>query len=105
TGVHAVDRVAGFGLDRLDGFGDFFGRLGGAVGEFSHFIGDHSKPAAMLAGAGRFDGGVERQKIGLIGDVVDDFDDLADLFTAIAQFLDTGGRGADGLVDRFHTFY
>jgi hypothetical protein len=33
----------------------------------------------MLAGAGRFDGRVQRQQVGLVGDIVDDADFLGDL--------------------------
>jgi hypothetical protein len=53
----------------------------------------------MFAGARGLDGGVERQQVGLLGQVVDDFDDLADIIGALAQRRDDLGRGADGVVD------
>jgi hypothetical protein len=40
----------------------------------SHLGGDHSKTAASFAGAHRFNGGVQRQQIGLSGDGVDQFE-------------------------------
>ena len=54
---------------------DLIQRLLGAAGEVTHLIGHHGEPSAMLSGAGGFDGGVERQQIGLFGDVADHIDD------------------------------
>ena len=45
----------------------------------AHLGGDHREAASGLAGARRFDGGVQRQDIGLECDAVDDADDVADL--------------------------
>ncbi len=58
-------------------------------GEFSDFLGDYREALAGVAGAGGFDAGVEREQIGLEGDLVDDADDLADL---AGGFLDTAHR-------------
>lgn len=47
-------------------------RLLGDAGQFAHTcVGDHRKPTAVLAGARRFDGGIQGQQIGLIGNLVD----------------------------------
>jgi hypothetical protein len=46
------------------GFNLFCG-LGGLLGQLFNFIGNHGKPLAGLAGAGRFDGGIQGQKVGL----------------------------------------
>ena len=78
---------------------DFFGGLGGLVGQRLHLGGDHRKAAAGFAGARRFDGGVQRQQVGLRGDRVDQFDHLADLLGAGRQHLH-GGVGALGIAHR-----
>ena len=39
----------------------------------------------MFSGAGSFDGGVQGQQVGLLGQIVDDFDDLADVVGALAE--------------------
>jgi hypothetical protein len=63
-GRHAV---AGQVADLLGGFLAAFGQL-------AHLGGHHRKALAVLAGAGGLDGGVQRQQVGLVGDVVDDAD-------------------------------
>src|SRR5260370_35674029 len=55
----------------------------------------HRKPHACLARARRFDGGVQRQNIGLERDFVDDLDDLGNL---VARGCDFGHR-SDHLVE------
>ena len=65
-------------LDAGDLLADFAGGLRGLLGQRLHFRCDDRKTAAGLAGARRLDGGVERQQIGLAGDGVDQFDDVAD---------------------------
>ena len=64
---------------------DLFGRLGGLHRERFHFRGDHGKTAAGFAGARRLDGGVQRQQIGLAGDVLDELDHVADLLRHVRQ--------------------
>src|SRR5690348_13754952 len=61
-----------------------------ALRQLPDFRGDHGEAAAVLAGAGRFDRGIQRQKVGLISDVLDDPDLLGD-----------GGHRGDGLLHRF----
>ena len=51
---------------------DLAGGLGRTLGQAAHLAGHHREAAALLAGAGRFDRGVERQDVGLEGDAVDD---------------------------------
>ena len=50
-----------------------------ALGQVAHLGGDHGEAAALLAGPRRLDGGVERQQVGLEGDLVDGRDDVGDL--------------------------
>ncbi len=93
---HVVHGLAGFVLNAADQLADFLGGGGGFFRQLADFIGDHRKAQAVFAGAGGFNGGVERQQVGLLGDVVDDLDDFADVVDALAEAADDGGRGADG---------
>ena len=61
-GVHGLLRRA---LDRRDLRADLLGGLGGLGGEVLHLGGHHREALAGLAGAGRLDGGVEGQQVGL----------------------------------------
>ena len=63
---------------------DFLGGHLAAFGQFAHLGGHHGKALAVLAGAGGFDGGVQRQQIGLVGDVVDDADARGDFLHGVA---------------------
>ena len=66
--------------------------LGGqlrAFGQFAHFAGDHGKAFAVVTSTGCLNGGVQRQQIGLVGDVVDD----ADFFGNLAHGLNGAGHG------------
>ena len=83
-----VDDLAGLALDLPDQAGDL--RRGGlrALGELAHLLGDDGEAAALLAGAGGLDGGVEREQVGLLGDAGDRVDDAADPLGAGRQLLD-----------------
>ncbi len=78
------------GPDLMDLSGDFFGGARGLVGQGFHLAGDHGETFSGIPGPGRFDGGVERQQIGLAGDILDQAEHLADF----------GGGGIQG-ADRF----
>ena len=75
-------------LDGLDLPADVLGGLGRLLGQFLDLVGDHGEALARLAGAGRLDGGVQGQQVGLLGDRGDDLDDLADLGAALAELGD-----------------
>ena len=62
-----------------DEVGDLAGGALGLLGELADLLGDDREAAALLAGAGGLDGGVERQQVGLLGDRGDRLDDPADL--------------------------
>ncbi|MND76338.1 hypothetical protein D3C80_679830 [compost metagenome] len=74
------------GLDLLGGFGR-------ALGQGPDFRGDHGEAATRVARSGGFDPGVQGQKIGLEGDLVDHADDIADL----GRRLLDGGHGGHGV--------
>ena len=104
-------------LERGDAVGNVLCRAGRLVGERFHFRGDDGKTLSGLARAGGFDSGVERQKIGLVGNRLDHRQDGRDLFGGFVQFgqaprtvvgraCDLGdrgggaGHGLDALVHR-----
>jgi hypothetical protein len=55
---------------------DLLGRNSRALGKLADFLSDDRKTLAGFAGAGCLDAGIQRQQIGLEGDLVDDADDL-----------------------------
>ena len=75
------------GLNRFDFAADVLGGFRGLFGQLLHFVGDHCETLSGLAGARGFDGGVEREQIGLLRDGGDDFDDLPDFGAAIHRAL------------------
>ncbi|MNV03219.1 hypothetical protein D3C71_934760 [compost metagenome] len=75
-------------IRRVDQGLDFLGGVCGTLGQFANFLSDDCKALARLTRTRGFNTGIERQKVGLEGNVIDDADDVADL--------------AGGLFDRFH---
>ena len=61
---------------------DLLGGLGAALGQAAHLAGHDREAAALFAGAGGFDRGVQRQDVGLEGDAVDHADDVGDLLAS-----------------------
>src|SRR5258708_34870805 len=86
--LHVFDGLARFTLDALNQIGDFLGGMRGLFGQLADFVGYDRKPEAMFAGACRFDGGVQSEQVGLFGEVINDFDDLADVVGAMAENID-----------------
>ncbi len=76
---HRPHRFIDGSLDLLDQAGDFLGRCSSALGQIAHLIGNDGKALALRPGTGSLDGSVERQQIGLRGNVTDGFDNDADL--------------------------
>ena len=76
-----VRRALDLGHDRADLAGGVDDRLG----ELADLDGHDREALAGLAGARGLDGGVEREDLGLVGDVVDDREHLADLLAALAE--------------------
>ena len=71
-------RLIGRRLHLADLLADFLGRLRGLRGERLDLGGDDGKSPSRLAGPRRFDGGVQRQQIGLLGHRADHLDHFAD---------------------------
>ncbi len=75
---------------------------GGALGERADLGGDDAERLAALAGLVRDDGGVERQQVRLVGDLLNHVDHAADLEALRAQAVDEHGRAAHRFVDAVH---
>ena len=80
-----LDGVGRLLLHLADDLADLLRRLDRPLGELAHLVGDDREAAARLAGAGRLDRGVQREQVGLVGDLLDDLEDLADLLRALAE--------------------
>ena len=95
--AHLIDRrgdtldgaygFAGRGLDRRNLSADLIGCLRGLFGETLDLGRYHGEPPACLAGARRFDRGIEREEVGLAGDFADQLDDIANARGVIKQSL------------------
>jgi hypothetical protein len=85
---HFVDRTdggAGVFLDGIDLLADFLAGGGGLAGQLLDLVGDHGETATGFARGGGLDRGIEREQVGLLGDVIDDVDDLGDLAGGVVQ--------------------
>ena len=82
------DRVLDLRLHRLDEVRDLARARAGALGEILDLVGDDREALALLARLRGDDGGVEREQVRLLGDVVDDVHDLADRLDARAEVRD-----------------
>ena len=107
--AHRADHFLRAVLQLLDDLAGFLHRLLSAARKVAHLIRNHGKTASGFTGAGGFDGGVERQEVGLLGDGADGFQHRADLLAVRSQPFDlnhrcahVGGEGVDacgGAVD------
>src|SRR4051812_18544881 len=79
------DRGVGLVLDAGDDLADRLGRADAALGELAHLAGHDGEAAPGLSRPRRLDGRVQGQQVGLLGDVVDQLEDLADLLGALAE--------------------
>ena len=95
--LHGCLRVALNGFDLL---ADLFGCFGGLLGQLFDLVGNDGETFACFTGARGFDGGIEGEEIGLLGDRGDDFDDLSDFDARFAKFAD-GGVGGLSRLDGF----
>lgn len=86
----------GFHIGEVDALEGFVSTQAGALCQGSHLIGYHRKPLARFAGMGRLYGGVERQQMHRLADVVDAFDHLPGgaglLFQQLMQGVKLGGE-------------
>ena len=97
-----VDIANDFGgrLEHLiDLGGDLLRRFGGLFGQIFDLARDDRKSFAGIASSGRLNRGIERQQIGLAGDIADQLDDVADAVGRGNQPL-RRCRGLSRLADR-----
>jgi hypothetical protein len=90
-GADVVHGALGRDLHLGDLRGDFLGGLRGLNGERLDFGRHHRKAPSGVAGARRFDRGIERQQVGLAGDVPDEAHDFVNM-------LGGAGECSNGLV-------
>jgi len=67
------------------------GCLRGALSQLPDFIGDDREAAPGFTGSGGFNGGVERQQVGLVGNFVDQLDNRADFAGLAGKCIDFSG--------------
>ena len=94
AGQHCGELIPRLGEAGQD-LGDLAEGALGVGGEVAHLVGHDREAASLLTGASRLDGGVERQQVGLLGDVADDIDDGGHILHRAGQL----GQGAAALVD------
>ncbi len=81
--MHIADKTGIF----FNHLADFLRCLRGGGGKTSDFFRDYRKPTSRFARACGLNGGVQRQNIGLSGNVVNRGDNLFDVFGRIIQFV------------------
>ena len=72
-------------LNVADGAAHFRGGTHGFFRQLAHFVGHHGKPASRVPGPRRLNGGVQSQKIGLVGNVRDGSHNPADALGLFAE--------------------
>src|SRR5262249_52683682 len=87
AGAHRGYHLRYLPLDGADAGGDLLGLVRGPLGQLADLGGDDGEALAVLAGPRRLDGGVEREQVGLGGDVVDGLDYRPHLGTALPERL------------------
>src|SRR5439155_1720570 len=73
-----------------------------SIGQALHLLRDDGEGLSVAPRARRLDRRVEREELRLVGDLLDDARDGADLLAAPAQCLDGAGRDPDGGHDLVH---
>src|SRR5919204_322309 len=99
---HDADDLLRLGLDLTDQPGDRARGALGLLGQLADLLGDDREAAALLAGARRLDGRVQRQEVRLLGDAGDRVDDAADLLGLASEIAHRGGHLVRGLPDPTH---
>ena len=85
--LHGLGGLTAALLQAADDLLDFRRGGGRFLRQIAHLISHHGKATALIAGAGRFNRGVQRQQVGLLGDRADHLQHLADLFGLVGQRL------------------
>ena len=99
---HGLLGIVGAGLQEAYHLLDLAGGGLGLDGQGADFVRHHREAATGLACPGRFDGRIEGQQVGLVGDVVDDVQDAVDGAALAGQRLYHGAGGEQLAVNPFH---
>src|SRR5450755_3830906 len=112
---HGRDGVLGVGLNGLHDGLDLLSRFARALRQPLHFFRDHRESASCFTCRCGLDGGIEREHVGLLGNVRDQLYDLADFQRRFAEALDPLGgilnlgadfvHAGDLVVHRLATFF
>src|SRR5690554_5469672 len=100
--LHGDHRFVGVGLNRLH---QGLNLLGGGRGTFRqalNFVGYHCETTACVTGHGGLNRRVQRQNVGLVGNVVNQGYDVTNLLGRLTQTLDPLGGLLDLLTDGIH---
>src|SRR6202008_758124 len=92
----------GVGLDRPHQRLDLPGRGGRTFRQPLYFVGNHSETAPGVTGHRGLNRRVEGEDVGLVGNVVDQADDVADFLGRLTQTLDAFGGVLNLLADVVH---
>ncbi|EXI71490.1 MAG: hypothetical protein AW07_03552 [Candidatus Accumulibacter sp. SK-11] len=84
-GAHGRDDPCHLPGEMPDDRPDPLGRLAAALGELAHLVRHDRETPSLLAGAGRLDGRVQCQQVGLSGDFLDRAGDFVDLPRRLLQ--------------------
>ncbi len=101
--------MAGLLLEAAGQGVDLLGGPGRVLGQLAHLFGDDGESPAGVSGPGRFDGGVQGQQIGLVGDADDGGNEISDLahrllelsgpVKSLPALVADSGEGVDDLAD------
>src|SRR5690554_3621382 len=100
--LHRDDRFVGIGLNGLHQRLDLLGGRRGTFRQTLYLVRYHREATTGITSHRRLDGGVQRQNVGLVGNVVDQADDVTDLLGGFTQTLDPLGGVLDLLTDHVH---
>ena len=100
---HRVDRLLGFLLESADDGADLVGEAAALLREFADLVRDDGEAASCLSGACRFDGGIQGEKVRLLGNRLDHLAGHFDLFRALVRLDDDASHffGRSGGFCRF----
>src|SRR5690606_39259692 len=100
--LHGDNGFVGVGLNRLHQCLDLLGGSRGTFCQALYFVGNHREAAARVTGHGGLGGGVQRQNVGLVGNVVNQRYDVTDLLGRFTQTLDPLRGFLNLLTDGIH---
>ena len=96
--LHGGHRALRYALNLLHAGSNLAGLLASLLGELAYFVGHHRETPALLTGPSRFDGGIQRQQIGLIGNAANHLTDPVNRQDCLRQFV----HRRAGAIDRFN---